>query len=51
MREVLDPSTEFTNEAGVAGYAPRPAERPVTKFERRGARLGQAARDLDYRRR
>ncbi|MBS0375804.1 MAG: tRNA (guanosine(46)-N7)-methyltransferase TrmB [Proteobacteria bacterium] len=51
MRAVLDPSAEFVNEAGAAGYVPRPAERPETKFERRGARLGQAARDLAYRRR
>ncbi len=51
MREVLDASPAFANAAGADGFVPRPAARPVTKFERRGARLGQAARDLEYRRR
>ncbi len=51
MREVLDATADFTNVAGRAGYVPRPPERPVTKFERRGTRLGHEARDLDYRRR
>lgn len=48
MREVLDASVAFRNVAGAAGYVPRPAERPVTKFERRGTRLGHEARDLEY---
>ena len=30
------------------GYAPRPAYRPITKFERRGARLGHASFDLVF---
>ncbi|HUO79871.1 MAG TPA: tRNA (guanosine(46)-N7)-methyltransferase TrmB [Steroidobacteraceae bacterium] len=51
MREVLDAAEPFRNVAGTAGYVPRPPERPVTKFERRGARLGHAARDLEYLRR
>ncbi|MBI2750159.1 MAG: tRNA (guanosine(46)-N7)-methyltransferase TrmB [Burkholderiales bacterium] len=34
-----------------AGYAPRPAMRPQTKFERRGVKLGHAVRDLLFRRR
>ena len=51
MREVLDPHPEFTNLAGNTGYVPRPAERPVTKFERRGERLGHEVRDLAYLRR
>ncbi|HUO96085.1 MAG TPA: tRNA (guanosine(46)-N7)-methyltransferase TrmB [Steroidobacteraceae bacterium] len=51
MREVLDANPDFANVAGALGYVPRPPERPVTKFERRGTRLGQAARDLEYRRR
>jgi tRNA (guanine-N7-)-methyltransferase len=51
MREVLDASAEFRNVAGERGYVPRPAERPVTKFERRGTRLGHEARDLEYQRR
>ncbi len=51
MRDVLDPHPDFVNVAGLAGYVPRPAERPVTKFERRGERLGHEVRDLHYRRR
>jgi len=50
MRGVLDASAAFRNVAGDAGFVPRPAERPVTKFERRGARLGHEARDLEYQR-
>ncbi|WP_370375467.1 tRNA (guanosine(46)-N7)-methyltransferase TrmB [Micromonospora sp. HM5-17] len=33
------------------GYAPRPAYRPVTKFERRARRAGRPAFDLIFRRR
>ena len=33
------------------GYAPRPATRPQTKFERRGLKLGHPVRDLLLRRR
>jgi tRNA (guanine-N7-)-methyltransferase len=50
MLEVLGASPQFRNSAGAARYAPRPAERPVTKFERRGARLGHTARDLEFER-
>lgn len=32
------------------GYAPRPAYRPVTKFERRGLRLGHGVWDLLFKR-
>jgi tRNA (guanine-N7-)-methyltransferase len=51
MREVLDASPDYANAGGAAGYVGRPAERPVTKFERRGARLGHEVRDLAYLRR
>lgn len=34
-----------------AGYAARPAHRPLTKFERRGLGLGHAVHDLLFRRR
>ncbi len=33
------------------GYAPRPEYRPVTKFERRGLRLGHGVWDLVFRKR
>ncbi|WP_396329970.1 tRNA (guanosine(46)-N7)-methyltransferase TrmB [Burkholderia anthina] len=49
MLEVLgaDPSLENT----AADYAPRPDYRPVTKFERRGLRLGHGVWDLVFRKR
>jgi len=50
MREVLDASTNFTNAAGEMGYMPRTELRPLTKFERRGHRLGHGVWDLEYRR-
>ena len=48
MLEVLSASTAFANEHG-AGYAPRPDSRPVTRFERRGERLGHGVWDLSFR--
>ncbi|PMS15827.1 tRNA (guanosine(46)-N7)-methyltransferase TrmB [Trinickia dabaoshanensis] len=49
MLEVLgaDPSLENTAQ----DYAPRPDYRPVTKFERRGLRLGHGVWDLVFKRR
>jgi tRNA (guanine-N7-)-methyltransferase len=41
----------FENTAGPGRYAPRPASRTPTKFERRGERLGHGVFDLLYRRR
>ncbi len=41
----------FENTAGPGGFAPRPRERPLTKFERRGTKLGHGVRDLIFRRR
>jgi len=35
----------------VGGFAPRPAYRPLTKFERRGLDLGHQVRDLVFRKR
>jgi len=39
------------NTAGPGRYANRPPERPMTRFERRGERLGHPVRDLVFRRR
>jgi len=39
------------NTAGPGRYATRPPERPMTRFERRGERLGHPVRDLVFRRR
>jgi tRNA (guanine-N7-)-methyltransferase len=41
----------FENTAGTGSYAPRPEDRPETRFERRGQRLGHGVWDLVFRRR
>jgi tRNA (guanine-N7-)-methyltransferase len=43
--------TLFENTAGPGNYTPRPADRPLTKFEQRGQRLGHGVWDLLFRRR
>lgn len=50
MREVLDASADFLNVAGDQGFVERAAMRPLTRFERRGQRLGHDVWDLQYRR-
>ncbi len=50
MLEVMDSSAGFENTANTGDYVPRPDFRPVTKFERRGERLGHGVWDLIYRR-
>ncbi len=44
-------SAEPLLENTAPGYAPRPAGRPLTKFENRGVKLGHEVRDLVFRRR
>ena len=51
MREVLAGCAEFENEGAPEPCVPRPASRPLTRFERRGQRLGHEVFDLAYRRR
>ncbi len=52
MLTLLDDANElFENCAGPGQFSPRPAQRPLTKFERRGQRLGHQVHDLIYRRR
>ncbi|WP_024286067.1 tRNA (guanosine(46)-N7)-methyltransferase TrmB [Cellulomonas sp. KRMCY2] len=46
MLETLAADPELVNTH--AGYAPRPAHRPVTKFERRGLALGHEIADLVF---
>ena len=46
MLEVIGASPLFKNLATGGGYSPRPDDRPVTKFERRGQRLGHGTWDL-----
>jgi tRNA (guanine-N7-)-methyltransferase len=43
-------SDEPMLENTVAGFAPRPEYRPLTKFETRGLRLGHRVRDILFRR-
>ena len=50
MLEVLDASDQLENLAGEGNYSPRPDYRPLTKFERRGERLGHGVWDLLYKR-
>lgn len=50
MREVIDASPSFVNEAPETGFVARSEERPLTRFERRGHRLGHGVWDLSYRR-
>ena len=49
MLEVLAGEPLLANTA--AGYAPRPAHRPLTKFEARGLKLGHGVHDLVFLRR
>jgi tRNA (guanine-N7-)-methyltransferase len=52
MMAVLSAANDlFDNSAGPGSYVPRPAERPLTKFEQRGHRLGHRVWDLVFRRR
>ncbi|MES1195424.1 MAG: tRNA (guanosine(46)-N7)-methyltransferase TrmB [Steroidobacter sp.] len=51
MRAVLDVHSGFDNIAGSAGFVARPDDRPLTRFERRGHRLGHGVWDLTYVRR
>ena len=50
MLEVMNVAPGYRNQAGEAGYVPRPEERPITKFERRGERLGHGVWDLKFER-
>lgn len=46
MMDVMSAAEGFANQAGDGCYAPRPDDRPVTKFEKRGERLGHGVWDL-----
>jgi tRNA (guanine-N7-)-methyltransferase len=51
MLEVMSASADFENLSPSADWVERPSSRPITRFERRGGRLGHAVRDLAFRRR
>lgn len=48
MLTVMQASPSFINQASDNGYLPRPDHRPLTKFEKRGQRLGHAIWDLIF---
>ncbi|MGH8435751.1 MAG: tRNA (guanosine(46)-N7)-methyltransferase TrmB [Pseudomonas sp.] len=50
MLEVLQAAPGYRNQAQDGGCVPRPPERPTTKFERRGERLGHGVWDLKFQR-
>lgn len=49
MLEVMNSATGFATDFTETGFAPRPDYRPVTKFEKRGERLGHGVWDLLFR--
>lgn len=51
MLEVINPHPEFQNCASDQRFVPRPPERPLTRFEARGLRLGHDVFDLAFMRR
>ena len=46
MMEVMSPAEGLVNSCGGESFSARPAFRPITKFERRGQRLGHGVWDL-----
>ena len=50
MLEVMEAARDFKNLSPGGDYSVKPAWRPVTKYERRGERLGHETRDLLFRR-
>ncbi|MCL4106066.1 UNVERIFIED_CONTAM: hypothetical protein GTU68_058372 [Idotea baltica] len=50
MMAVLSSSASYGNCVGQNAYAPRPESRPLTKFEKRGHRLGHGVWDMLFER-
>ena len=50
MLEVMTNAEKWRNLAADNAYIPRPEERPLTKFEQRGERLGHGVWDLKFER-
>ncbi len=48
MLEVLNAEPLLANRAADGGAVPRPDDRPLTRFESRGLRLGHAVADFEY---
>jgi tRNA (guanine-N7-)-methyltransferase len=51
MVEVLGDCSALENIASGGGFVARPEERVLTRFEKRGERLGHIVRDLAFRKR
>jgi tRNA (guanine-N7-)-methyltransferase len=51
MMRLLSEHGGFVNRAGNGRFSPRPGNRPLTKFEQRGQRLGHGVWDLLFERR
>ncbi|WP_341502995.1 tRNA (guanosine(46)-N7)-methyltransferase TrmB [Gallaecimonas sp. GXIMD4217] len=50
MLEVMSAAPGYRNQSPSGDYVPRPKERPLTKFEQRGHRLGHGVWDLKFER-
>lgn len=50
MLEVMNQATHYQNVSETNDYVPRPENRPLTKFEQRGHRLGHGVWDLMFAR-
>ncbi|BBN82593.1 tRNA (guanine-N(7)-)-methyltransferase [Pseudoalteromonas sp. A25] len=50
MLEVMQSAPGYENTSTTNDYVPRPANRPLTKFEQRGHRLGHGVWDLMFKR-
>ncbi|MDC9727051.1 MAG: tRNA (guanosine(46)-N7)-methyltransferase TrmB [Candidatus Thioglobus sp.] len=48
MMETLEAHAHFKNTTTAHNYLPRPERRPITKFERRGQRLGHGVWDMIF---
>lgn len=50
MMEVMSAAPGYRNQAGEGEYSPQPEWRPVTKFQKRGEKLGHGVWDLIFER-
>ncbi len=50
MMEVMSAAEGFDNQAGIESFSVKPDNRPITKFEKRGQRLGHGVWDLLFER-
>ena len=48
MMEIMGESEGFANSQDIGEYSPRPDDRPITKFEKRGETLGHGVWDLVF---